>query len=176
MAIGPGGRNFRRGAGLRGNAYFMERTGRLEAAEEGYRKIEERYRDGTHLDGFYIRQRQREGGEAWEARARAATTRLFPNGMRRVALSDLPATVPPGGPPEPGWWIEQLAAAQLRFGLRPGDNLLALNGWRVENFAQLLMVLTLDDGPRTTAIVRRAGSLATVTGDWPRASYARVKP
>jgi tetratricopeptide (TPR) repeat protein len=146
------------GAGLIAQARMLERSGRFEEAESWYKRVAERYEvNRDWLDCFYIRRLRRSGEErAYERQAAEAVTRLFPMGLARVSLSDL-APPPAGGPLLP-------ASEDDQRGLRKGDFIAAIDGYRVRSLEQQTCVSSWTDSLETTAIVWRDGGYEEVAG------------
>ena len=109
-------------------ASLYERLERWDDAEEVYREAAERYDDPSQLLGFYYRavhnRKQMEFDEAW----RAALAEVFPGGLTRDAGE-------PGRPPR-GAIVTKDDELAKKAGLQPGDIVVALEGWRVENIRQ----------------------------------------
>jgi hypothetical protein len=115
-------------SGLDVMAQLMERRGKLKEAEDYFEKIAERYEDNAPLDGFYARQRA--ANPEYEKRAAAGERRIFPDGIKKVALADFQAS------PTVGTILagnnQYIAAAKLK----QGDVVVALDGYRTDNSTQ----------------------------------------
>jgi len=157
------------GRGLEAMAYFLERTGKYEEAEEVYQKIIERYGEGSRgsLDDFYIRHEHRFGDGLFAGKALAAMARVFPSGLERVSITDLPS------PPVPGEGTRITGRIQntASFGLLMGDQVVAINGYRLRNTRQWGVLWSLDDKPEATAIVWRQGHYVEVKGRMRRMAF-----
>ena len=145
------------GGGLRLQARMLERSGRIADAESWYEREAERYDDKDALDCFYLRRHRRVGdaGE-YEQRAAEALTRLFPRGLERVSVADLPPS------PKLGELVP--SEAWPSRGLRAGDLVVAVDGYRVRTSEQESCVVSWTDSLETTAIVWREGQYAETAG------------
>jgi tetratricopeptide (TPR) repeat protein len=155
--------------GLETMAYFLERTGKYAEAEEQYKKVIERY-GADHrasLDDFYIRHEHRVSDGLFAAQAKAAMAKVFPSGLERVAISDL--TSPPVR--GEGTWIDGKHQKTLHFGMQAGDQVVAVNGYRLRNQRQWDLLWSLDDKPAGTTIVWRQGRYVEVKGLMKRMNY-----
>jgi tetratricopeptide (TPR) repeat protein len=148
-------------AGLVTLASLYERLERWDDAEEVYREAADRYDNPSQLLGFYYRavhnRKQMEFDEAW----RAALAEVFPNGLTRDAGEP--------GRPAIGVIVTRNDELAKNAGLQPGDIIVALEGWRVENIRQYaainaffetdLMKLTAWRRKRIELTVRAPGRL-----------------
>jgi tetratricopeptide (TPR) repeat protein len=166
-------------AGLETLGHVQERLGDLEAAEQTYKAILERYQTSSSLDAFYIRRQRRDGGGRYVAEAEAARKNLFPMGFAQVVHADLVAESR-----RPGYAARVVGVrvdeARLdrelrRLGLREGDVIVAVDGIRVQNDEQYRCVLSLTDAARTRFDVWRDGAYIELEGRKLRLSYAPVK-
>ena len=60
-----------------------------------------------------------------------------------------------------------------RLGLRPGDSVMAIDGYRVHNAAQWLAVRSFSDARSLSAIVWRGGGYLEVSGPYVRQKFGR---
>ena len=146
------------GSGLLLQARMLERSGRIAEAESWYKREAERYDDKDDLDCFYLRRHRRsaDAGE-YEEQAAEAVTRLFHRGLERVFVADLP--------PSPKL-TELLPLSEdwpLR-GLRAGDFIVAVDGYRVRTLAQESCVVSWTEALETTTVVWRDGQYSEIAG------------
>lgn len=164
MAAGVGS-----GGGLATMGRVLERMGRYEEAEALYTRVKEAYGRDTTLNEFYLRFEHRVGSGRFAAQAAQARQRLFPRGLQRVNAASFAGQ---RGPAE-GMPVDRrvLDMKLWRFGLRSGDHLVALDGYRVQNAAQFRAVLGFTDAPQMTALVWREGRYVEVSGAFKRIAY-----
>lgn len=156
------------GGGLHVLARLEERQGRLTEAVAAYRQIASRYGRGDLLDAFYVRQQRRHG--KYTAEAAAALARLFPSGLRpvtRAELERLPVTELTGYAPRD--LEEDLRLAWL--GVREREQILAVDGFRVENEAQYLCVRSFVDSQELALVVSRGAGLVELRGPFARSRH-----
>jgi hypothetical protein len=169
------------GAGLRLQARLMERMGRYDEAESWYRKLAERYPDVGEVDlgCYYLRYEHRVGdGKYWD-QAAAGTAKLFPEGLRRVTLAEIKARPPrprQGVLPTPdGVYVDAGQSWQVldlrSVGARPGDLIIAVDGYRIHNADQDFCALTLTPSSTLRLIVRRNGEYEELSGPFSRVPY-----
>ncbi len=149
-------------AGLDILGQLTERMGRYEEAEGAYVALAAAYRDEAYrLPAFYFRHERRVGDGRFRAQAAAAEKELFPAGLKRASIADLRALEArngPSGAARTGFpFMEEPSKGQKALGLRMGDTILVLDGYRVFNEQQYACVLWLSDGPEVTMIVLRDG-------------------
>jgi hypothetical protein len=139
------------GSGLASQGRLLERSGQIAEAETWYRRLADRYGDAPHalrlLDCFYIRQHRRSGAaRRYEREAVEAVPRLFPQGLERVSLADFDDA--------PDFVYLGTDADKAR-GVRQGDQIVAVNGYRVRSEDQADCVLSWTDSPNVTTILWR---------------------
>jgi tetratricopeptide (TPR) repeat protein len=156
--------------GLASLGYFMERIGDYAAAEKWYRTVHKRYDDRRSLDEFYIRYQQRHGGELFKVQAAEAMARVFPKGLERVSRSQLTVPIP-----EDGAWIDGEHAGTVVFGLRRGDRVVAVNGFRIHNVDQYGCIVTFSDDLETEIIAARKAEFIEIKGPLRRELYGLAK-
>lgn len=167
------------GAGMELLGQIKERLGDLDAAEQQYKAIAERYQSPWMLNSFYVRRAHRDAGGRFTARADAARRALFPDGFAQVITADLVAESR-----RPGYATrvtglrlsETLLGFYLRrMGLRVGDLIAALNDVRIRTYEQFECVLSLSDEPQVRLVVWRDGSYQEFKGAIPRSRYRAVR-
>jgi tetratricopeptide (TPR) repeat protein len=151
-------------AGLANMGRLLERLGEYEEAEAVYKRTAERYPGAQwELDLFYVRYLQRIGGGLFRDKAAEAMSRVFPQGLEKASAKDWKeplfpvqgATVPPDSP---------RAAVLQRAGVRPGDLIVAIDGFRVRNDTQYVCVMRLSDQSEVSVLVWREGRLLELKG------------
>jgi hypothetical protein len=155
------------GTGLAILAGLSERTGALAKAEDLYQKIAERYKQEASLLSFYLRV-QATGDARYAAAAAPIAAKLFPQGLQRVGVADFTT----GTPPDRGLSVEGPGRRLAAAGVRGGDILVALDGYRVRTEDQYDVVWRLSKDPAMTFIVYRNGSYLAATGRFPRRAIA----
>jgi tetratricopeptide (TPR) repeat protein len=135
---------------------LMERLDRLSEAEDHYKKLQERYEDGSSLAAFYQRQLLKDPGSVFAARFREIQKGLFPKGVHETALSDFK------GPPSAGVLIRQENDLLRRSGLKAMDVIVAIDGKRVETLEQYAFIRGLTASDEMDLIVYSAGKYAQV--------------
>jgi tetratricopeptide (TPR) repeat protein len=149
-------------SGLGNKGRLLERLGRTSEAKDYYHRIAERYDVKWWQDCFEMRQAQRGPARDPEDAVRA-TRDIFPEGLRKVSVSELtglparneafPAFAPGGVPDE-----------LQKGGIGERDFIVAIDGYRVASWEQYRCVETFDDSPQATVIVYRHPKYAEVTG------------
>ena len=147
-------------------ARLLERRGRLEEAEKRYLANKERYDDARELNQFYLRARNKAGGERWSKQADAAMKELFPKGLER-----LPAN--PSGPPAAGAVLTDPSEALLKAGIRPGDVVVGLDGYVVKDPHHYGDVKALNVAPEMKLTVWHDGRYVEVVEKRDRINYFR---
>jgi tetratricopeptide (TPR) repeat protein len=160
--------------GLYALALAEERLGRYDEAARIYAAITERYDDKRRENEFLVRYRQRYGEGRFAEASRRALAEVFPGGMHHLELQDFERQGHQGGV----FLGDRMNAAWRRLGARPGDFLVALDGYTVESGAQLDVIETLSDDPRVRLIVFRGTGTGSgyleLTGACARMRYDRV--
>jgi tetratricopeptide (TPR) repeat protein len=154
-------------------AFALERLGREDEAAREYAKITRRYGDALLENAFYIRQRQRDGGERFAGQTRLAMAAVFPDGLRRKALADFRRDQYRGGVM---MGRGELTESLRRAGVLPMDMVVAVDGFEVRNKEQFQTVLTFTDDPRIHMVVMRQGSpgWVEIAGTYRRWKYGPV--
>jgi len=164
------------GTGLDTLGHLLERMGRYEEAESTYAALAERYPNSAFvLDAFYMRYERRVGDGRFRAAAAAAEKKVFPEGMKRVTVADLSGPEDrsgPAGPARAGSAVLDEPSKSLKaLGLRVGDNVMAVDGYRVKNDAQYSCITRLTDQPEIAMIVARNGEYIELKGKTERRRY-----
>jgi hypothetical protein len=116
--------------GMVAAAYLYERLRRLDEADELYRRVTSRYDDPAQMLGFYYREAVVRENAAFEARWKTALAESFPKGLQAA-----PTALPPQ-PPARGVFVYKDSDASRKGGLRAGDIIVGLEGWRVDTQEQ----------------------------------------
>jgi tetratricopeptide (TPR) repeat protein len=166
--------------GLQTKAYLLERMGRTVEAEQMYLANQKRYDSGDvvsyPLFGFRYRMARVLGDKDYEPRFQGQLTKIFPRG-----LEPLPAEMEQApGAPNDGVLIDGDSGTLKRAGLRGGDIIVGLDGWRVRSLEQYDAIRELR--PRTSGardgklrVWRQAGYLDAETDSRRRRLYVKVR-
>jgi tetratricopeptide (TPR) repeat protein len=157
-------------AGMATMGRLQERMGKYPEAESYYRQIAQRYQNTLELDAFYVRREVKAKDGRYRALAAEALKRMFPEGLQRVSISDFTA------PPDNTAQAILIAGRDLtekwrRYGIKAGDRVFALDGYRVGNWDQYRAVRSLSDDPQMSTIVWRDGRYLEVTGTFKRRRF-----
>jgi hypothetical protein len=153
--------------GLHTLALLAERTDAADKAEGLLRTIAERYEDETALLSFYLRAEAR-GERRYAAAAAPIQARLFPQGVERVAVTDFTA----GEVPDKGVKVEGPSRRLAFAGLRDGDVLVAVDGYRVRDYQQYLVVSLLSRDAAMRFVYYRNGRYLVAEGRFPQRAIA----
>jgi hypothetical protein len=160
--------------GLLTMARVMERLGNLESARDWQERTMRAYDVKTHLLRFFLRQEQRHPGGRFASEAREAERELFREGLLQFGEESI------DGEPAAGQAYvvsaPDLGERERRLGLRVGDRVVAVDGFRVRDERQYHTVLTFRDEPNLTLVLWRDGSLVTVNGYYRRYRYGAARP
>jgi len=136
-------------AGLLVMARLAERMGRLDEAEEHYRRVRERYNYAEMLAGFYYRQAWVERKAAYEPKFRDALALALPEGLEPLDRGSL------GGPPADGVVLKEENDNTYKYGITGAHIIVGLDGYRVRNMRAYAVVLALSQSPRMKLVVWR---------------------
>jgi hypothetical protein len=151
-------------AGLFTMARLLERMERYDEAEAWYKKNAEAYKIGEGekaLKWFYVRYELRHKDSRFRVAAQAALRDLFPAGLEHIGLADF---VSPAQPADGPMLQGTLSAEFRRLGLKAGDQIVALDGYRMRNWDQYTCVLGFADAGDATLIVWSGGRYREVKG------------
>lgn len=146
-------------------AVFAERMGRYEVAERKFRAVAKRYDRPDFIDDFYIRAAFRKYPGDWDTTE--AVQRTFKGPMELVTAAQLK-------PSDRGVRMgEERDPAYRHFGIKKGDVVLALDGVRVRDMTQLLIIAHRSGAPTLNAVVVRDGKVLELDGPFNRQRYER---
>ena len=130
--------------GLKTMARLMERMNKLDEAEKYFGNIMERYQDSGPLTAFCFRHKDAPKFDKLFRKIVAAT---FPDGMKKVTIADFTAA------PTEGVNVDTTNENTDRAGLKRGDVFVALDGYRVQNTKQYMLVRELTEDPKLNLFV-----------------------
>lgn len=126
--------------GLEAAAQLMEQLGDFAKAAEYYSAINERYEDDGPLNAYFMRNKDRD--KAIAAQFDATVKKAFPKGLNKALVSEFT------GPPVAGVSFTSESPQTKQFGIKVGDVIVALDGYRVDTFPQYKFVRGLKpNGP-----------------------------
>ncbi|MDX2080340.1 MAG: hypothetical protein SFU53_06105 [Terrimicrobiaceae bacterium] len=127
-------------SGLQAAIWLAEAEGRWKDAMELARKTDERYNEGpSEQVACYLRMNERSPDEA--AAFVDVVKEVFPDGIQKATLTDF------SGPPSAGSRIDSASAQLERFGLKPGQIIVGLDGYRVDSYEQYAAIRGLREDP-----------------------------
>jgi hypothetical protein len=144
-------------SGLETYAGLLDRMGDLTGAEENYERIAERYDSNAPLYLFYKRHESQMGEIGGKAKAMEAE--VFPGGMRAASLRDF------SGKPKTGVSINGESDLLRKNGLKAGDVIVSIEGWRVDTFDQYSFIRELSESPRFRLIVYQDGQYREIAAE-----------
>jgi len=150
------------GSGLETLADELDRLGRDEQAEAVYQKIRERYDDSRPLLSFYLREARREGRPLNNDRTASLIRKFFGEAGLQVSNG------PPAGPPVDGVHVYSLGLSARSRGLALEDIVVALDGYRIHNTEQYVVVKWSRDDDEMALLVWRDGKYVIVHASVPR--------
>ena len=141
-------------------ADLYERRKQWANAEKYYRAQSERYDVDYFLMGFYLRVQEAEGAQRFRDERQRLLGKLFPKGLERVETDPVAA-------PSDGVLLVGTSAEAMKAGLKPGDVLVAVNGFRVHTYEQYRVIRSLKQNPQLDLVVWR-GSYRHVAASPPQ--------
>lgn len=149
--------------GLAAYMWLMEAEGQWDKALETAKKIDERYGKSGPAEELasLLRLQQQAPEKAAAAGLEEMSTRMFPSGMIRASLADF------AGPPEKGVIFRGSTPQMVPFGLGKGMVVVALNGYRTDNFAQYQIIRALSSDPEMSLIVWDGKAYRVCEGNLP---------
>jgi hypothetical protein len=159
MAIATEAANVYSYNGLETMAKLQEKHGHLKEAEDYFAKIAERYGKSDAVSRFYGR--HPELTEERDKAIAAAQLKAMVNSLPKVGLSDFKA------PPEDGALLTSTSPKATDVGLKSGDVIVAVDGYRVRSTAQYLKVNEMTDSPKIQLIVWSNGGYHEIVAEVP---------
>lgn len=129
---------------------LYERVGDLTEAETVFKQIEDEVWRVHVLTLFYCRHLRDldDNGVPFQQHCDALRDRLFANGLEKVSLAAL------AGPPRSGFCFTKSSRGLEALGIRPGDVVVAVDGYRFQTQVQYFFIRNLDiANERMTLIV-----------------------
>lgn len=123
--------------GLEAAAKLMERLENWSKAREYYEAIQERYGNLEPLVGYLLRHKDHSPEVAKEWKAMVGTE--FPDGMKNAALADFKDA------PKTGAVVTSNTELTQQHGLKIGNVIVALDGYRVDTFGQYSFIRALKE-------------------------------
>lgn len=142
----------------RGRLY--ERLGNLDGAEQDFLRNAQGYNDLAGLVGFYYRRVEIDGNSAYGAKWEKWRAEVFPNGLQPE-----PTTLT--GVPQTGVFVNKDSEYSRAAGIRAGDIIVGLDGWRVDNDDQYQAILVFKDDPTVKLAMARGGRLVKIEATSP---------
>ncbi|MEZ5292884.1 MAG: hypothetical protein R2745_17515, partial [Vicinamibacterales bacterium] len=129
--------------GLEVQGNVLERIGRLDEAEAVYRQTADRYTGWKALPAaYYLRRWLSTRDASLRARAMPLLSEPFPNGLESLVKPDLPPV------PTDGVRLVTFGLRQERAGLRRGDIIVGIDGYRARTAAQYQWLMRMSWEPR----------------------------
>ncbi|MGH9222021.1 MAG: hypothetical protein ACRD1W_22115, partial [Vicinamibacterales bacterium] len=147
------------GGGFDTHARLSERLGLLDKAEEDFMANMQAYQSKTGLLGFYYRRVEVDKNEAYRAKYARWLAEVFPDGLQRE-----PTAMP--GQPQKGVFVYKDSPYSKKYGVRSGDIIVGLEGWRVDNTEQYFAINAFKDDPAMKITLWR-GQLVTIDAKSP---------
>jgi hypothetical protein len=148
--------------GLSFRARLLEQLERYQEAERDFTRMAQRYDNNSSLVAFYYRMARGRGRTEYEARLQKSARELFPRGLEKVEGLGSAA-------PTDGAYVNGHSEVLLAAGLRAGDVIVGLDGWRIRAAGQYEAVVRFDRRDDMTFTVWRGGYRqirATVKDRW----------
>jgi tetratricopeptide (TPR) repeat protein len=146
-------------AGLATRGKLRERTGDHDGAEEDFLQIAGQYNSREYLLGFYYRRVEVAHDERYRGKWTKWLAETFPKGLQPEPTS-MPAK------PETGVFINQDSERSRQAGIRAGDIVVGLEGWRVETEQQYRAINEFFVHP-TVKLTLWRGTLVHIEADSP---------
>jgi hypothetical protein len=148
------------GYGYVTRGWLNEQRGMLDQAEKDHYDNATRYEDLSGLVAFYYRRVEVDRNAAYEAKWLKWRAEIFPNGLQPE-----PSNIT--GVPPTGVFVTKDSEYSRAAGIRAGDIIVGLDGWRVDNHEQYQAILVFKDDPTVKLTVSRGGRLVTIEAKSP---------
>ncbi|HJU44233.1 MAG TPA: hypothetical protein VJ691_15510 [Vicinamibacterales bacterium] len=161
IALADEGASTAAAQGYRTRARLYERLRDFDRAEQDLLTNYRHYDDVEGLLPFYYRRVEVEKNLAYQARWEKWKAEIFPNGMQPE-----PASL--AGVPKTGVFINDDSEFSRRAGIRTGDIVVGLEGWRVDSVPQYRAINAFyDDDPTVRLTISRGGQLIKIEAKSP---------
>ena len=146
-------------AGFITHGRLSERLGKLDEAEEDFTANVQAYNNKSGLLGFYYRRVEIDKDDAYRAKYQRLLAEVFPDGLQPE-----PTSMP--GSPQKGVFVYKDSPYSRKYGVRTGDIIVGLEGWRVDSVEQYFAINTFKDDPAMKITLWR-GQLVTIEAKSP---------
>jgi hypothetical protein len=147
------------GAGYVTHGRLSERRGLFDQAEEDFMAHVTAYDNKSGLLGFYYRRVEVEKSDAYRAKYQQWLAKVFPDGLQSA-----PTSMP--GSPQKGVFVYKDSPYSRKYGVRAGDIIVGLEGYRVDNQEQYFAINAFKDDPVMKITLWR-GQLVTIEAKSP---------
>ncbi len=147
------------GGGYVTHGRLSERLGRLDQAEEDFFRNVQRYNSKAGLLGFYYRRVEIDKNDAYAAKWEKWRAEVFPNGLQPEPTSIT-------GTPQTGVFVYKDSPYSRKYGIRTGDIIVGLDGWRVDSLEQYYAINSFKDDAEMKITLWR-GQLVTIDAKSP---------
>lgn len=154
--------------GLATKAHYLVRVGQFTRAEEVLIQAADRYHSVGGLFSLYRDHQDARSadGQSFQSKMRILEKRIFPGGMRKVDITKL------SGPPARGVLWASSTEASVRFGLRRGIVIVAIDGILVESEFQYIFVRDLHpENPKFDLVFWNGRAYQQVVAEAPSRSF-----
>lgn len=164
MALAEEARNSCRVCTFATRAWLSEQLGRLDEAEKDLYEDAIENKNTLALIAFYYRRVEIDRNPAYETKWLKWRAEVFPNGLE-------PAPTTLAGVPKTGVFVTKDSEYSRAAGIRAGDIIVGLDGWRVDNHAQYQAILVFKDDPALKLTLSRGGRLVTIEATSPTRKF-----
>ena len=147
------------GAGFMTHGWLSEQLGLIDKAEEDFMANVDAYNNKSGLLGFYYRRVEIDKNEAYRTRWAKWLAEVFPEGLQPVPTSMT-------GAPQKGVFVYKDSPYSRKYGIRTGDIIVGLEGWRVDNEEQYFAINEFKDDLAMKITLWR-GQLVTIDAKSP---------